>query len=58
MPRYMVEMTEIVHYSVPVRAKDADAAEQIAERKLIRTRNRDQWCTDVSERDVDNVGIA
>lgn len=55
MPKYTVAITEIVEYLVPVTADDEDAAGEIGLDKLINTRNRDKWCTDVTARDIDGV---
>ncbi len=58
MPKYMVAVTEIVEYLVPVRAKDEEAAAEIAERKITNTRNRDQWCVNIKAREVEGVNPA
>ena len=57
MPRYMVAITEVVEYLVPVRAVNEKEAERIGEAKLVRTRNRDGWCVSVQAREVDGVNI-
>lgn len=56
--KYMVAITEIVEYLVPVTARDEDAAGEIALNKIVRTRNRDKWCVGVNARDVDGVNPA
>lgn len=57
MPKYMVAVTEIVEYLVPVTAPDEEQAAEIGERKIEQTRNRDKWCVGVQAREVDGVEI-
>lgn len=58
MTKYMVAITEIVEYLVPVTAPNEERAGEIAERKIINTRDRDQWCVNVRAREVDGVSAA
>lgn len=55
MPAYLVTITEIVVYQVPVTADNEDQAGEKAEAKIINTRNRDKWCSEVRNREVDGV---
>lgn len=56
--KYLVAVTEIVEYLVPVTARDEDAAGELALDKIINTRNRDKWVSGVNARDVDGVNAA
>lgn len=53
--KYMVAITEIVEYLVPVTAPDEESAGGIALDKIINTRDRDKWCVGVQARDIDGV---
>lgn len=55
MPRYLVAITEIVEYLVPVTAKGEAEAEIKGINKIVRTRNRDQWCVGVQARECEGV---
>lgn len=55
--KYMVAVTEIVEYLVPVTAKNEEDAGELALEKIINTRNRDKWCVGVRARDVDGVNV-
>lgn len=58
MTKYMVAITEVVEYLVPVTARNEEVAAEIAERKIERTRNRDQWCVSVRARECEGVNLA
>lgn len=52
MKRYRVTVREIVTYQVDVEAEDEDAASELALEAVVRNVNRDEWCSDVEDRDV------
>ena len=56
--KYMVAITEIVEYLVPVTAPNEERAAEIAENKIVRTRNRDKWCVSVRARECEGVNYA
>lgn len=55
MPKFTVNLHETVNYSIEVEAADADAAEERAVQMLLDNHHRDDWCTSVEDREIENV---
>lgn len=61
MPIYEVAVTEIVKYVVPVEFDgdwDEEAINEAAVELVVNTIDRDQWCTAVTEREAQYIGVA
>lgn len=55
--KYVVAITEIVEYLVPVTARSEADAERLAMNKIVMTRNRDQWCVAVRARECEGINL-
>lgn len=55
MPTFMVAVTEIIEYLVPVEAPDAESAEQVGIAKIVDAENRDKYFVSCHARDCDGV---
>lgn len=58
MTKYMVAITEIVEYLVPVEAPNEERAGEIAEQLITDSADRDKWCCDVRAREIEGVELS
>lgn len=56
--RYMVAVTEIVEYLVPIEADNEEDAAEMGEAAVCEAGDRDKWCVGVRARECDGVNVA